>query len=861
MSFKVKRWARWRTVNMSDRIAGIKSTGSTASYFGGAYPWQGKILVLAYAADNSAIYAIYDPVTESVAGPYSPPAGISSWNFSSPTWGARVHYTYWHNQYFYAAGNPSGYYYGSSDFFGWDAGFDMFRQPHPSFEAGTNQWTSQYNAGSNGSVPTVLSYATNTTYRRIVRRTPTGYEVVRQIPYEFGGDNFQFPISGGLNVLSFFDIGPYIAWSYDGRMRLYTSPPVGVVEAEAYLGTIEPGLAATVSGSRPSNGMHVCDPSGSGSWVYIDTGAGGAWRNSADPLSPADRGFYSWWDYYRLMDGGFTLDNYDLDGSVTYGEAGITSFPLSSTSPVSRNEDTGWYVAIANTASNVSFVVWVLDPVQPAGLTPAKRAHSGTGWMGWAGDYALHTTLELAHVLPLKGRGPSGGSRPPQERKDGWLVGERELFKVAGSELVYKRPISIDLSSYPTDDPDWWFPNAAGDRHAGFWGIFAGTGPTLVGYMPDPSWGMYTPLGQYIGRYLGVATETFEGEEPAATHKVTHAGRLSTTNWAAPLAGAQYQRAQLVSSLDGKTFCYSAWGPQTGSMMRWAARAGEFDGATWTPIADLESIDMPDLGQTNWTVKSLSPVPKCRTLPDGGFLVGATLYFDPWAEYAWEWTPGARAHTFRFKSGEDSGQGWVPAVPGYIGPLQIDRHEPRYLTALDEWTTNRSLYGPDALLVFDREFNFVDCLNDWTMHAPNGAECFVTDELLPRLVFRIYRHGTYSDFAEGFGVYHRIDTDHELQAPLYAVYDLFGADGQIQRGAGTFRGFFNMHAATPYAAYLGAWRWNVPLYVYDTQYPKLQWSPPGETYVRAGTGGSQITILKPRQGHGRAGVKGVGGRA
>ena len=82
----------------------------------------------------------------------------------------------------------------------------------------------------------------------------------------------------------------------------------------------------------------------------------------------------------------------------------------------------------------------------------------------------------------------------------------------------------------------------------------------------------------------------------------------------------------------------------------------------------------------------------------------------------------------------------------------------------------------------------------------------VTGEANPRLIFRIYRHGTYSDFAEGYGMYHRLSANEEIQAPLYAVYDL--CDGK-NFGPTNFQGFVEMYVVGDYAPKNNVWRWGV----------------------------------------------------
>lgn len=237
--------------------------------------------------------------------------------------------------------------------------------------------------------------------------------------------------------------------------------------------------------------------------------------------------------------------------------------------------------------------------------------------------------------------------------------------------------------------------------------------------------------------------------------------------------------------------------------------AGRINGLEWTTDVDFEQVDPPGLGETLWTV----------------------------------W---------------NTGNGWVPAKYGYDGPLNNDDHHPILLTGYDEWTIGRSCYGPDALLAYDLEGNFVKCLNSLDLHAPDGREVMVTGEASPRLIYRIYRHGRYSDFAEGYGMYHRLGSKEEIQATLYAVYDLL--DGS-SLGPTNFQGFVEMYVVGDHAPQDNVWRWGVADTLYAWDSPRSLWAPPGGGYVRSGRGGGGITILSPGAGQGRSGVKGVSRRA
>jgi hypothetical protein len=375
--------------------------------------------------------------------------------------------------------------------------------------------------------------------------------------------------------------------------------------------------------------------------------------------------------------------------------------------------------------------------------------------------------------------------------------------------------------------------------------------------MPDPGWGLLNPLGQRVD--YGLGQPTLLKDAAASTLLLAPSNLIAgTTSFVGPPPYySSSQRAFLCSSDAGPArLLYMASAIQIGQPPFYEVRAGTVkDGAFETLLRFSSSggDSLPDLGQTSATVWSICPIPPCRALKRGGYLVGATLYFAPWAEDEWEQEPGARDATFR-----DSGQGWVPAVPGAIGPYPYS-HAPVYLTVLDEWTAHRSLYGPDALIVLDEEGAFVECLNSEQFYPPDGRAVLVTTESVPRVIFRIYKEGTYSDFAEAWGQYQALPDDEEIQAPLFACYELMDGKGRIVPGAGRFCGFLDMYAV---GRQNSTWRWDtVAPTLYDWEYPKTQWSPPGGCYLRAGKGGLQVSPLFPASQMTRNGVRGVGQRA
>ena len=127
MSFKIKKWALWRTVNLTDYIPGLKNYMTpgqgginTKSY---AYPWQDRILCLCYTADDVPVYVLYDPVTDSAEGPFE--GDGQAWSFHSYFYGDSCYYGYWGKDYF--MGRPGGAMgYGSPHWRTWDASYNFW---------------------------------------------------------------------------------------------------------------------------------------------------------------------------------------------------------------------------------------------------------------------------------------------------------------------------------------------------------------------------------------------------------------------------------------------------------------------------------------------------------------------------------------------------------------------------------------------------------------------------------------------------------------------------------------------------------------------------------------------------------------
>lgn len=127
MSFKIKKWAQLRTVRLSDYIPGLKSYQTpggaginTSSY---VYPWQQYLLCLCYEDDDTPVWVKYDPIADTLEGPFPGPG--KAWSIYSYFYGESCYYGYWGNQYF--LGRPGGAMgYGNPSFWGWDEGCNFW---------------------------------------------------------------------------------------------------------------------------------------------------------------------------------------------------------------------------------------------------------------------------------------------------------------------------------------------------------------------------------------------------------------------------------------------------------------------------------------------------------------------------------------------------------------------------------------------------------------------------------------------------------------------------------------------------------------------------------------------------------------
>ena len=866
MSFKVKRWGSLGQIRVTDYDAGAQAGAGTDQSW--VFSFGGRIVFLCYNGSYSPSIYTFDPATESWAGPTNASAIGPQWSWHSYTYGDDAEYQVWGNQYIVGYGMPISNWTASSKFCTIDANMNFTRHTAPAAPSGGGIYDQAvaYHAGVGvdpAGLPArlctwVYKKGYGDLYVQIFRYGPGGtaqllgetayadvawtVDPVDHQPYFSGaaaGGLVFWPVDNGCPDATIEDkVNLFSSVPLDGTQCSPLAPIAPLVRTFAALSDVTWQLVTDRTAGNP----------GVVRWAPV----------SQDASSSASPPWSSAWSYRQLRDGiDFGLDQGDVDG-VDHGAE------IPPMGDVSYNAALGWYLgANATGKAGVSTTAYVLDPQQP---TPLERrpAKLGTSAIGWIGECAIRPNLRVENVLPAGRASPQGLGGSVVERKSGkYLLTPAAIVKRSGGVLTVGSALSVDVSSYPVTSPDWtWQGSEDGRVETMGWSSFAeGPNATMLWCgMPDYMWGMYFYTGAaWIKRWSGLGVLHNENLEAAAglpTHKLENSGLVTATMSDIPPLPDNYENApaQLIGWPDfpgGPVVAYFGSATQQSAPPYWRAIIWRVLNGVWTEIVDFKNIAPPGLGELDWTVWSIAPIRQCAALPLGGFLVGATLYFTDWIDYEQVNAPT----TFL-----DTGKGYVPGKPGYEGPLEVENAPKRYVC--EPYSGGRSMYGPDALLVYDHQGNFVTHLNTEDVYPPDGRQILVTRESVPRVIYKTYWQGTYSDYAEGWGAYHAFDEDAETQTGLYVCYDLMNDERLIAPGMGRCHGFLDMYSLG--AGQDSTWRWSRPntwAGYEGLTHPNLWWGPPGRSQVRAGLGGRSITLLGSRNPSSRQGTKGVGQRA
>lgn len=841
MSFKTKRWAELRRMNLAERITGVRNTQE-----GGAVtrswvlPWQGKFIICAYDTDSVPFWCVYDPATDTLGAMNWADEYVSSWDNYSYFSGWDRRYNWWGDAFLVAQPMPNIYYMFTNVFYGWDADFNFYAPDmdvagkSATVPAGALCWTGEW--------PSVIVYSRDEVHGYL-QEIPLAGEVLTHV-VDTNMSLLYTPSHDGMMMYQFHRFGDYWQWPYkDGEGNthwvVYGAPPRNGSE-HGYLAEYE--QIAQHGG-----------PAGTDSWlkVYPLGSIDFYVARESNPFEQARDAWWTKWQYRRAPEA------YLCEGDIDGIDHGVTAAPPQTEKGATYNAQLGWWVGVSDSDLNnpLTFTVYVLDAKPPAAMTRKGRT-AFVAPAAFVGELAVADDLTLRHVLPLPGsRTPILSEAPAQEKADGHILTRAEIFEKRGNAISYLRDTLVQFAGYSFGS-DWWFPGENVDHtFDGWWDVWAGGKTTIAGRWPDPMFGGLNPLGQDAKYGLGIPEEALEAEGTTPTHVVRQTGLMAdTSSIAQPQTVGSFRQYRVMrGSYWDERFTYVEWGANMQEHPEFRAVAGRVVGGNWETLVDWNALGSPGLGETSWTVQSVAPIPACAPLPAGGYLVGAELYFDFWDE--WEWVLGGREATFR-----DTGQSWIPAKAGFIGPLEIEDWEPELLGAYDEWTVNRSYYGPHALLVYDAEGNFVECLNSAEVYPPDGREVTVLPGGNLRVMFRVQGGGVYSDSAEYWGAWHGPEIDGDIQAPLYAVYDLLN-EGQFVPGMGSFRGFVDMHELAEHDTKDADWRWGAVSSTYWWDDPKNRWLPYAHCAVREAGGGTGVTLLSPAGSAAlRTGVRGRGTR-
>lgn len=860
--FKSKKWATLATISALDVDPTLHS--GTDPKRAHIHAFGGKLIFLLYKGSNVPVYLTYDPAGGWSGVQYAP-AGILDWDWWSGFYGNQVAYRHCGNEYLLGWGQPAGG-YGQNYFYTFDQDLNLVDHtaqitiPPGSSSLQTIPF-SNIGVGPDGLPARYYMQhwtAGGVTHWRLLRLSiGSCVEVVSDTlqsdwwPWLYFSDGQKFY---GMPA------GSYVMWDFHG-----CSPYESVMLASQVPAETNHCSYVNAAYLTSNFSSYYYDGAGGGIVQFQDLDAAKTyWAYATDPFTEITFPWASGWAYRRDRDGlAYPLYQNDLDGIEGHGI--YTNINTLANVEPSYSVGMGLYVSSYATGGT-NTQLRVLDPHQPTPRAASTR-FGNTKAIAWAGTWAVGKDLKLRNVLdPAGGETSSYAAQSsPLDSAAGKLITRTKVYgAAAGSTRKYEQDALIEIRGYPTPSPDWWWPGDWVDptHYQGFWWLFADDGDPsgpVIGLMPDPSWGIYSPLGGRVD--MGIGRAHLDLVDGVRSHYVSNSDKLSGTSgpfWLGSSSGSAGGRRLLGHPKIGK-LVMSRWYTQIGSQPYAECRVGSIAGGAWVEEKNLRDLPNPGLGESSggtshraWNPWWTSPIPPCRVLPEGGWLVGATLYFAPWGNQ-WAWDAGSRDAYFR-----STGKGYVAALPGADGPVSFD-HAPAYFTDLDEWTYNRATYGPDALLVYDHEWNFIECLSDETMYPANGKSFVVTNEWEPRIIYETYRQSSYSDYAEAWGQIYDVPGG-ELQMPLYACYDL--SDGRtVAPGAGRFRGFLDMGECANHVNAAADFPWTALFNAYQLTFPKGYWSPTQGGMVGIGAGGRSITSLNPGTTGARQGTKGVGQRA
>jgi len=494
MSFKVKKWGCLQTVAPSDYYPGALATTSTSGK-SHCFPWGGKILFLCYDAAQAACWFSYDPVDGAWTGPHYP-AGVSvtRWNYHNPLYGDERAFKTWSNRWLLSYGmNLTGASY-VPGFYGWDADLNFVYWTQPTIPGSSNRgerWVDALGVDASGNPCRALWQYWDITTERLLTIGPGG----QVIAYEGPRDTLYWPTNQGVVISNASKRGSLWQW-YVGSdctdpnhgSNLYASyVTAGQQCSPAFAGTCDPRFA--FAGTDGGVYGAVTDKNTDPDSTYT--------ADLRSPLTAAASPWVGTWGYRRDRDGGaYSLHpgTSDLSGV----DQSIAGYPVSG--DVTRMSN-GLYLGLGSNPGGFTASLYELEPDQPAKRSASSR-WAGSAAIAWVGTWALGTDLVLRNVFdPAGNEVPDFGSaNVPIEQESGATLTQTKVYKgTSGGRRTYERDVRVELRGYPTSGENWWWPGDWVDptHYQGFWWLFAdaGTDDPLIEYMPDPSWGILSPVG------------------------------------------------------------------------------------------------------------------------------------------------------------------------------------------------------------------------------------------------------------------------------------------------------------------------------------------------------------------------------